>query len=157
MIFPGMALRFWLLLTMALVLTPLLVRAQDTAALKSADAPAGAIWLDSLDTKKMTSGWDGFPAKAGKSIEGKPLSLGGVVYTQLDLPTGVTPLALSGVCPMARCAGPCARARDLFAGSGIPGAALVNPSVSFADIYAGYQPTNKNDAILFRFQWLLAL
>ncbi len=43
-------------------------------------APEGAIWLDSLDVGKMTSGWDGHPALAGKSIEGQPLKLGGTTY-----------------------------------------------------------------------------
>ena len=40
----------------------------------------GAIWLDTLDVSKMTSGWDGIPPQAGKSIEGNPLKLQGVTY-----------------------------------------------------------------------------
>src|SRR4051812_30039845 len=55
-------------------------RAQDAAALAGAQPPEGAIWLDSLDVGKMTSGWDGHPALAGKSIEGRPLTLNGVTY-----------------------------------------------------------------------------
>ncbi len=53
---------------------------QDGAALSAAEAPTGTIWLDSLDVGKMTSGWDGHPALAGKSIEGNPLKLHGIVY-----------------------------------------------------------------------------
>src|SRR5689334_19822756 len=59
---------------------PSVARAQDAAALTAAQAPEGAIWLDTLDIGKMTSGWEGFPAKVGKSIEGRPLTLKGVVY-----------------------------------------------------------------------------
>src|SRR5689334_15731995 len=75
--------RTWAALAAAL-LAPLVfafpARGQDAAALAGDRPPEGAIWLDSLDVTKMTSGWDEHPALAGKSIEGKPLTLQGVVY-----------------------------------------------------------------------------
>jgi alpha-galactosidase len=40
--------------------------------------PENAIWLDSLDVSNVSQGW-GSP-QIGKSVEGKPLTLGGIVY-----------------------------------------------------------------------------
>src|SRR5690349_6957855 len=62
------------------ILMPAAGHAQDAAALSQAQAPEGAIWLVSLDVGKMTSGWEGHPPLAGKSIEGRPLTLGGTAY-----------------------------------------------------------------------------
>ncbi len=42
------------------------------------DAPANGLWVETLDLSKMTVGF-GTPS-AGKSIDGHPLTLGGVVY-----------------------------------------------------------------------------
>lgn len=67
-----------LLLSFACLTSP--VAAQDPASLAGDQPPAGAIWLDSLDIGKMTSGWEGHPPLAGKSVEGKPLMLGGTTY-----------------------------------------------------------------------------
>ncbi len=50
--------------------------------------PAHAIWLDSLDLSKMSTGWG--KAIAGKNIVGSPISLAGVVY-----PHGVGSHAIS--------------------------------------------------------------
>jgi len=54
---------------------------QDGATLQmltAADAPADAIWLDSLDIKLVTSGWH--DPQAGKSIDLNPIQLNGVTY-----------------------------------------------------------------------------
>ena len=50
------------------------------AMLKSTETPTGGIWLETLDVGKMTSGWDGHDPQIGKSIEGAPITLKGVVY-----------------------------------------------------------------------------
>ncbi len=57
---------------------PTPVRAQDTAALRLDTPPGHSIWLDSLDLSRMTQDF-GTPG-AGRSVEGHPLTLGGVVY-----------------------------------------------------------------------------
>ena len=64
-----------LLLGLAL---PAQVKAQDTAALTAKDAPANGLWAETLDLSKMMVGY-GTP-NAGKSIDGHPLTLAGVVY-----------------------------------------------------------------------------
>ena len=46
--------------------------------LTAANTPPNALWAETLDLSKMTVGY-GSP-NAGKSIEGRPLTLGGVVY-----------------------------------------------------------------------------
>jgi len=51
---------------------------QEADALRSIEAPPGAIWLDSFDLSTMTQDF-GEP-HAGKSVEGTPLRLGGAVY-----------------------------------------------------------------------------
>src|SRR5688572_6949593 len=66
---------------------------QDQKALTSADPPPGAVWLDSLDLKKMVQR-RGTP-RAGKSGAGRgnnppPLSLGGVAY-----PHGIGTLSIN--------------------------------------------------------------
>ncbi|MBV9848433.1 MAG: NPCBM/NEW2 domain-containing protein [Armatimonadetes bacterium] len=53
-------------------------RAQTPAQLQSADAPAGTIWLDSVDISKARQGY-GQP-RAGRSVDDHPLTLAGVVY-----------------------------------------------------------------------------
>jgi alpha-galactosidase len=50
----------------------------DDQALRAAEAPPDAIWVDSLDLGTMHQDW-GTP-HAGKSVEGNPLQLNGVVY-----------------------------------------------------------------------------
>jgi len=52
--------------------------AQDMAALRGADAPADAVWLDTLDLANVTQDY-GSP-HAGKSVDSHPLTLNGVVY-----------------------------------------------------------------------------
>ncbi len=52
--------------------------AQDAAALRGAAAPANGVWLETLDLSKMTEGYG--TAAAERSIDGHPLTLGGVVY-----------------------------------------------------------------------------
>src|SRR5438034_1041594 len=50
----------------------------DAATLQAAAPPPDAIWLESLDLTRITQGY-GRP-HAGRSVEGNPLTLGGVVY-----------------------------------------------------------------------------
>ena len=52
--------------------------AADKAALRSADLPPHAMWLESVGTDQMTSGYT--EPLAGKSIGGNPIKLGGVIY-----------------------------------------------------------------------------
>ena len=54
------------------------VRAQDAATLRAQDAPANALWLDTLDLGNVTQDF-GKP-QAGKSVDLNPMTLGGVVY-----------------------------------------------------------------------------
>lgn len=51
---------------------------QAADALRGTQPPANAIWLDRLDLSTMTQDFD--DPHAGKSVEGTPLRLGGVVY-----------------------------------------------------------------------------
>ncbi len=53
-------------------------RAQDVAALRGKDAPAGAIWLDSLDVNKIEQSWA--VARAGCSAESHPIQIHGVGF-----------------------------------------------------------------------------
>jgi alpha-galactosidase len=53
-------------------------QAADNLPLSAAEAPADALWLDSLDVSKILQGW-GEP-RAGRSVDGNPLKLKGVVY-----------------------------------------------------------------------------
>ncbi len=53
-------------------------QAQDNAALRAQDAPANALWLDTLDlpmSLRITA-----IRTPGKSVDGNPLTLNGVVY-----------------------------------------------------------------------------
>jgi alpha-galactosidase len=52
--------------------------APDAAALRAAEPPPGAIWLEGLDLSKITQGF-GHP-QAGRSVDGNPLTLRDVVY-----------------------------------------------------------------------------
>ena len=52
--------------------------AQEAAALRAMDAPAGALWADSLDLSTIQQDY-GSP-HAGKSVDNNPLTLHGVVY-----------------------------------------------------------------------------
>jgi alpha-galactosidase len=61
---------------------------QEPAALRAADAPANAVWLDSLDLEKMVQR-RGRP-RAGRSGRNNPLTLGGVVY-----PHGIGTLSIN--------------------------------------------------------------
>jgi alpha-galactosidase len=55
------------------------VRGQEnTAALQAREAPPNALWLDALDVKMVSQDY-GEP-QAGKSVDGKPITLLGVVY-----------------------------------------------------------------------------
>jgi alpha-galactosidase len=57
---------------------PIRPPAQDAADLRAVDPPPGAVWLDSLDLRKMVQR-RGEP-KAGRSFRGNPLTLGGLTY-----------------------------------------------------------------------------
>jgi len=68
---------------LVLLFAGLRAHGQDTAQTQaapsmSATAPAGAIWLDSLDVSRATQGW-GRP-HAGRSVDGNPLTIAGAVY-----------------------------------------------------------------------------
>src|SRR4051812_1101602 len=68
-------------MTVAAVLAAVNGQGQDASALRGADAPPNAVWLDGLDLTKMVQR-RGTP-RAGKSGGGRgsnPLTLGGVVY-----------------------------------------------------------------------------
>ena len=52
--------------------------AQDSALLRAQDAPANALWLDTLDLDNVTQDY-GTP-QAGKSVDSNPLTLSGIVY-----------------------------------------------------------------------------
>ena len=52
-------------------------RAQDEAALRAAEPPPNAIWVESLDLENMTSR---APVRVGRSTDNKPLTLSKVVY-----------------------------------------------------------------------------
>jgi alpha-galactosidase len=52
--------------------------AQETSALRGADAPPNATWLDSLDLRKMVQRRQ--QPRAGRSCRNNPLTLDGVVY-----------------------------------------------------------------------------
>ncbi|MGO8689797.1 MAG: NPCBM/NEW2 domain-containing protein [Thermoguttaceae bacterium] len=53
-------------------------RAQDMTVLRGKDAPAGAIWIDSLDVNKIEQGWSA--PRAGCSAECHPLTIHGVGF-----------------------------------------------------------------------------
>ena len=59
-------------------LFPVSSLAQTDAELQGADAPANAMWLETLDISHMTSGWTN--PNAGKSVDNRPLTLNGTVY-----------------------------------------------------------------------------
>ena len=65
-------------LSVALLSAAPSARAQTAADLAAQDPPPHALWLETLDLSKMTAGY-GTP-QAGKSIDGNPLTLNGVVY-----------------------------------------------------------------------------
>ena len=52
--------------------------AQDVSALQGKNAPAGAIWLDSLDLSPIEQGWGG--PRAGRSVDNHPLRLRGTTF-----------------------------------------------------------------------------
>ncbi len=53
-------------------------RAQTADTLAASEPPPHAVWLETLDLSKMTVGFSA--PKVGKSIDGNPLTLNGVVY-----------------------------------------------------------------------------
>lgn len=63
-------------LGLCLLSSPL--RAQEGAALRAMDAPAGALWADTLDLSTLQQ--DFGSAQAGKSVDNNPIKLHGVVY-----------------------------------------------------------------------------
>jgi alpha-galactosidase len=65
-----------------------LAHGQDTAALRSQDAPPDSVWLDSLDLSKMVQR-RGVP-RAGRSLQNHPITLAGIVY-----PHGIGTLSIS--------------------------------------------------------------
>ena len=67
-----------LLLAASLLTAALPGRAQDATSLRAADPAAHAIWLETLDLSQMAQDY-GQP-HAGKSVDGNPLTLNGVVY-----------------------------------------------------------------------------
>ncbi len=70
------------MMTAALILAPALVSSltwqNDVDQLRSEIVPAGAMWVDSLDLSNISQGY-GEP-HGGKSVDGLPLTLHGVVY-----------------------------------------------------------------------------
>ena len=68
----------WTALAAASIFSPMTAHAQDMAALHAQDAPANALWLDTLDLANVTQDY-GSP-HAGRSVDGNPLTLGGVAY-----------------------------------------------------------------------------
>ena len=67
-----------LLLAAALLAAPPAARAQDADALRANDPPAHGLWLETLDLSLSTQDYG--QANAGKSVDGHPLTLNGVVY-----------------------------------------------------------------------------
>ena len=65
-------------LTLLLLASPVRAQQQDAAALRAQEAPPHALWLDSLNLGFITQEY-GAP-RAGKSVDGAPLTLDGVVY-----------------------------------------------------------------------------
>ena len=68
-------------MTMLLSLSALLPQAtfaQNASDLQSATLPANAVWVESLNLNRMTSGYK--TPQAGKSIDGNPLTLSGLIY-----------------------------------------------------------------------------
>jgi len=63
---------------MGLCLLSSQLHAQDAAALKAMNAPAGALWADTLNLSTIQQGY-GDP-HAGKSVDNNPITLHGVVY-----------------------------------------------------------------------------
>ncbi len=63
-------------------------RAQETSMVRANEAPAGGVWVDSLDLTKIGASW--MRAVAGKSVRNNPLSLDDVVY-----PHGIGTVAMS--------------------------------------------------------------
>jgi alpha-galactosidase len=63
---------------MGLCLLSSTLHAQEAAALRAMDAPAGALWVDKLNLTNIQQDY-GSP-HAGKSVDGNPLTLHGVVY-----------------------------------------------------------------------------
>ncbi|HEY6329962.1 MAG TPA: NPCBM/NEW2 domain-containing protein, partial [Blastocatellia bacterium] len=69
------------ILVIASMLLPMMAKSpgiQSENDFRATDAPAGAIWLESLDLTKMSQDW-GVP-RAGRSVGNKPLTMKGVVY-----------------------------------------------------------------------------
>lgn len=65
-----------------------LAHGQDTAALRSQEAPPDSVWLDSLDLSKMVQRRD--VPRAGRSLQNHPITLAGIVY-----PHGIGTLSIS--------------------------------------------------------------
>ena len=68
----------WAALAAAALVSPIAVRAQGVVGPSGTEAPANAIWLDSLDLANVTQDY-GTP-HAGKSVDSNPLILGGTTY-----------------------------------------------------------------------------
>src|SRR5689334_11830782 len=68
----------WFVLALTLAAIPGPAWTQDTARLRAAEPPAGAIWVETIDLTKMTQR-RGEP-RAGRSIRDLPISLGGSTY-----------------------------------------------------------------------------
>ena len=68
----------WTALAANAFIYPLAAHAQDMAALHSQDAPANALWLDTLDLANVTQDY-GSP-HAGKSVDSRPMTLNGIAY-----------------------------------------------------------------------------
>ncbi len=66
------------LLSFSFSLFPVPCAAQSDADLQAADAPANAVWLETLDISQMTTGWNS--PGAGKSADNHPLTLNGAIY-----------------------------------------------------------------------------
>lgn len=68
----------WTALAATAFVSPAAVRAQDMVALHAQDAPANAIWLDTLNISNASQDY-GTP-HAGKSVDSNPLLLNGITY-----------------------------------------------------------------------------
>lgn len=62
----------------ALLVCGSVVFAQTASDITGANPPANGIWVDSLDLSKISQGWS--TPKVGKSLDGNPMTLKGVVY-----------------------------------------------------------------------------
>ncbi len=68
----------WTALAATAFIYPVAAHAQDMAALRAQDAPANALWLDTLDLANVTQDYG--TAHAGKSVDSRPMTVNGIAY-----------------------------------------------------------------------------